>query len=140
MTNSQAASHESWLVRYSLMLRVLTVSNLPQFPSFCKNQLTPLARNLVTLFPSFLHANFLAIRENIFSSSWESSQGFRGGSSTSQPPYYILMICCNLYRYFDATPYSRTDLGHTPFSSRCTRHFSLPHYAPIFSRIHPLGG
>ena len=130
MTNSQAASHESWLVRCSLMLRVLTVSNLPQFPSFCKNQLTPLARDLVTPLPIIL----------FYSSSWESSQGFRGGSSTSQPPYYILMICCNLYRYFDATPYSRTDLGHTPFSSRCTRHFSLPHYAPIFSRIHPLGG
>ena len=37
-------------------------------------------------------------------------------------------------------PQSRTDFGHIPLSSRCTRHFSLPHHAPILNWIHPLGG
>ena len=38
---------------------------------------------------------------------------------------------------FDDT--TRTDFVHIPLSSRCTRHFSLPHHAQIFSHICPLG-
>ena len=80
-------------------------------------------------------------RENIFGTSGESNQVFCGGSSTSQPPCYILRVCYKFHRFFDATPpQSRNNLGYTLLSSHCTRHFSLPHHAPIFSRIHPLDG
>ena len=34
-------------------------------------------------------------------------------------------------------PRSRTDFGHILLSSRCKRHFSLPHHAPMFSSIYP---
>ena len=37
-------------------------------------------------------------------------------------------------------PRSRTDFGHILLSSRCKRHFSLPHHAPMFSSIYPPGG
>ena len=83
-----------------LALSVLAVNNLPQFPSFCKSQLTPHCDRPP---PSFLHANFVAIRENIFSSPGESNQGFCSESSTSQPPTHILILCCTFYRFFHAT-------------------------------------
>ena len=44
--------------------------------------------------PLFLHIIFVAMRENIFGSSRESNQGFRGGGLTSQPPCYILLMLC----------------------------------------------
>ena len=34
----------------------------------------------------------------------------------------------------------RNDLGDILLCSWCRIHFSLSHYVPIFSRIHPLGG
>ena len=32
-------------------------------------------------------------------------------------------------------PLSKTDPGHIPLPSCCTRHFSLPHHMPVFIRI-----
>ena len=37
-------------------------------------------------------------------------------------------------------PRSRTDFEHILLSSRCKRHFSLPHHALMFSSIYPPGG
>ena len=126
----------------SLTLRVLAVNNLRQFPSFWNSHLMPPACNLVPPPPppphaSFLDANFVAIRENIFGSSEESNKGFCGGTSASQPPS---QISSSFNDFLMPAPQYRTDLGHTLLSSHCTRGFSLAHDAPIFSRIHPLGG
>ena len=124
-----------------LALRVLAVSNLPQFPPFSKSQLTSPAHNLVISLPHRFYMPISWQRKNIFGTSGESNQVFCGGSSTSQPPCYILRVCYKFHRFFDATPpQSRNNLGYTLLSSHCTRHFSLPHHAPIFSRIHPLSG
>ena len=104
MTNSQEAAHESWLVRCS-----------PCTPGFSCEQYasTPLilqesADHTCTQRrdpppPSFLHANFVVIRENIFDTSRESNQGFHGGSSMSQPSCYILRLCHKFHRFFHAT-------------------------------------
>ena len=142
MTNSEAAAHESWLVRC-----------FPRAPGFRREQYawiplilqesadTTCTKPRDPPPPLFLHANFVAIRENIFGSSGESIQGFRGESSTLQPPCYRFhLLHYKFHRFFEALPQSRTDLRHIPLSSRCARHFSLPHHAPIFSQIHPLGG
>ena len=40
----------------------------------------------------FLHTYFVAIRENKFGLSVKSNQGFRGGSSMTQPPCYQLQL------------------------------------------------
>ena len=134
--------HESWLVRCS-----------PRTPDFSCKQSASIPLILqepgdVTSThpcdpppPSFSHANLVAIRENIFSSSRELNQSFRSGSSTSQPPCYISMLCyvINFTDFFKPPTQSSTDLGHTPLFSCCIRHFSLPHHVPIFNRIHPLG-
>ena len=141
MTNSQAAAHESWLVRGS-----------PRAPGFSCEQSASIP--LILQEPADFtctqprdpppHRFYMPIswqRKNIFGTSGESNQVFCGGSSTSQPPCYILRVCYKFHRFFDATPpQSRNNLGYTLLSSHCTRHFSLPHHAPIFSRIHPLSG
>ena len=137
MTNSQAAAHENWLLRC-----------FPRVPGFSREHSASIPPHSARVSwrsrdpppPLFLHANFVAIRENIFDSSVESDQGFRGESSTLQPPCYRLILHYKFHKFFETLPQSRTDLGHIPLSSRCARHFSLPHHAPIFSRIHPLDG
>ena len=45
--------------------------------------------------------------------------------------------CCitNLIVYFTLLPQPRADPGHIALPSRCTRHFSLPHYGLGFSWI-----
>ena len=123
-----------------LALQILAVSNLPQFPSFCKSQvMSPPHILVIPLPPSFSHANLVAIRENIFGSSRELNQGFRSGSSTSQPPCYISMLCYKFHRFFHATNTVQDWPWIYSLFHCCTRHFSLPHHVPIFSRIHPLG-
>ena len=41
----------------------------------------------------------------------------------------------NFIVYYTILPQPRTDPGHIALASRCTRHFSQPHYALGFSRI-----
>ena len=104
MTNSQAAAHESWLVRYSPRALGFSREQSASIPLILKKSVDATStqhRDLPP--PSFLHANFVAIRENIFSSPGESNQGFRGESSTSQPPTHILILCYKFYRFFHAT-------------------------------------
>ena len=132
--------HESWLVRCS-----------PRTPDFSCKQSASIPLILqepgdVTSThpcdpppPSFSHANLVAIRENIFSSSRELNQSFRSGSSTSQPPCYISMLCYKFHRFFHATNTVQDWPWIYSLFHCCTRHFSLPHHVPIFSRIHPLG-
>ena len=103
VTNSQAAAHESWLVRCSPCAPGLAVSNLFQFPSCCKNQLTALAHNLGSRSPIIFTGQFRGNKGEYIWLLRESNQGFRGGSSTSQSPCYILMLCYRFHRFFYST-------------------------------------
>ena len=90
--------------------------------------------------PSLLNANFVATRKNIFGFSWESNQKFHGGNLTLQPPCYQIMLCSEFYSWFNPITTVQDCHGHIPLFSCCTRHFSQPHHAPMFSWIYPLGG
>ena len=58
----------------------------------------------------------------------------------SQPPWCPLLQCSKLFSFFIPLPQARTNPGHIPLSSHCTRHSSLPHHAPILTHIYSLGG
>ena len=120
-----------------LEFRVLAVSNLPQFLSFCKIHLTPPAHNLVI---PLLHRFYTPISCNKAEHIWllrGLNQGFHGGTFTSQLP---LMLCYKFYTFFDATTTVQDwPWTYSPFQSLHKTFFSAPP-RPIFSRIHLLGG
>ena len=89
---------------------------------------------------SLLHANFVTLRDNAFGFVVELNQGFHGGSSTSQPPYYLLLSRSKSYSLFIPLPQSRADPGDILFSICYARYFYLLHHTPIFSQIYQLGG
>ena len=127
----QAAAHESWLVRCSLLAPGFRGEQSASIPLILQESADTTCTHPPDVPPpSFLHANFVAIRENRFSSSRELNQSFRGGTSASQPPPYILIL---ILKDFFMHHHS---LGILSFP--VAAHFSLLHHAPIFSWIHPL--
>ena len=80
----------------------------------------------------------MEIRQNIVHFTENRTRTFSVGLRRHN--HHVTCYVINFTNIFITPPHSRTDLGHTPLSNRCTRHFSLPHHALIFSRIHPLGG
>ena len=122
MTNSQAAAHESWLVRCSpraLGFNCEQSASITLILQKSANATCTQPCDPPTL--SVLHANFVAIGENIVDFSGnrtrafsvgpreyssllrESNQGFLSGTSASQPQCYILMLCYKFHRYFYPT-------------------------------------
>ena len=50
------------------------------------------------------------------------------------------MLCFKFHRFFNATTKVQDYFEHIPPSSHYTKHFPLPHHAPIFSHIYLPGG
>ena len=133
----QAAAHESWLVRCSLHAPGFRGEQSASIPLILQESADATCTHPPDVPPpSFLHANFVAIRENRFSSSKELNQSFRGGTSTSQPPPYILILILKDFFMHHHSPGQTLGILSFPVAA----HFSLLHHAPIFSWIHSLGG
>ena len=161
MTKSQAAAHESWLVRCSprasgfsheqsasipLILQesadaTCTQPRNPPSPLFLHTSFVAIRKNVCMYIYLFIYSWIIKIKITIFGSSGESNQGF-SAVGVRRHNYHATYSCyvINFTDFLMPPPQSRIDLGHTPLSSCCTRHFSLPHHTPIFSRIHPLCG
>ena len=126
-----------------LALRVLAVSNLPQFPSF--SSWHHLHTTSWSLSPIIFTRQF---RGNKWEYIWflqEIEPGiprWEFDVATTMLHINVMLQILQLFLmdFLMAPQQSRTDLGHTLLSSRCTRRFSLSHHAPLYSRIHPLGG
>ena len=123
-------------------LQVFALSKMPQFPSFCKSQLTPPAHNLVIPLPNYFYT-FLQFCGNkgeyIWLLWWVGLVLPRREFDVTTT---MLHICYVIYftDFLVPPPQSRTDLGHTPLSILCTSHFPLLHHTTIFSQIDPQGG
>ena len=131
MTNSQAAAHESWLVRCSpraLGFSCEQSASITLILQKSANATCTQPCDPPTL--SVLHASFVAIGENIADFSGNRTRAFSVGpreySSLQRHNHHATYQCyvINFTDIFIPPPQSRTDLGHTPLSSHCTRHFS----------------
>ena len=78
-----------------LALQTLAMSNLPQFPSFCKSQVTPLAHDLVIPSPIVFARQFCGNKGEYI---W-----LLRGIEPGLPRCYILMLCYKFHRFIDAT-------------------------------------
>ena len=108
-------------------LWVLAVSNLPQFPTFCKNQLVPPAGSLVIPFPIVFTRQFRGNKAEYIWLFWGIKPGLPQWSSMWPPPCYILKLCYKFHRFFHATT---TVQGwpwtYSPFQSLHETFFSAP--------------
>ena len=77
MTNCQAAAHESWLVRCFAPSTSFIGEKSASVPLILQESADATCTQPCYPFPpSFLHANFVPIKENIVGSSGELNQGF----------------------------------------------------------------
>ena len=93
MTNSQTASHKSWLVRCSSRTQVFSPKQSVSIPLILQDSaVATCTQPRYHPPPSFLHANFVAVRKNIFDSLGNGTRASASGRSTSQPPCTMLHI------------------------------------------------
>ena len=100
----------------------------PQFFSFCKSQLTSPAHKLVIAIPIVSTVQFRHNKIEQIWLPWELEPGLQRWELdviTTTLPFTVMCQTRNLT---------------FSYSSPCTRHFSLPHDAPVFNHIYPLGG